>query len=133
MWLEFRRVLFRSRVTRKTSNSGPVVGGGERGIPTGVGGVIRFIGTRTAPPLYVPVVSGAPNKSWTLRISYSSPRPSTAERSAVTVSACAQLYTMTMARPASYGFGRTTIFDTAGGADSWAPYLVSSSRESSQH
>src|ERR1051325_3798764 len=26
---------------------------------------------------------------------------------------------MTMARPASYGFGRTTIFDSAGGADSW--------------
>ena len=55
------------RSNRKTLNSGPVTGAGDRAIPIGGGGGTAVIGRLIEPPSYVPPATGAPNRSCTFR------------------------------------------------------------------
>src|SRR5206468_2465651 len=55
------------RSNRKTLNSGPVTGAGDRAIPIGGGGGTAVIGRLIEPPSYLPPAAGAPNRSCTFR------------------------------------------------------------------
>src|SRR5207244_8985767 len=79
------------RSNRKTLNSGPVTGAGDRAIPIGGGGGTAVIGRLIEPPSYVPPATGAPNRSCTFRTAYRSPTCSTLDTSTTAVASPPQL------------------------------------------
>src|SRR3954468_2634861 len=110
-----------------TSKSGPVRGGACAAPPIGVGGLTPPIGMLMEAPLNVPEATGAPNRSCTLRTSYVDPADNTVLRSTLTLALRPQLYTMTVARPASYALRRTNtcgIVGLAGRVTSVSPSPV---------